>query len=128
LVQRARAGDHVQMSLTERRTNRSSHTSIALARWLDAMAAKHELSGMVLGDNDGLLVAHGVMDVDRAEAVAAVACLDLPRGVDESEMKVLSFEHEGAALVLAGLGNASSIMLENARIGVSRILSERIAA
>jgi hypothetical protein len=116
------------MSQIERRTNRSSHPSVALSRWLDAMASKNGLSGIVLGDDAGLLVAHGVMDVDRAEAVAAVACLGLPEGVDSSEMKVLSFQHEGAALVLAGLGNPSSIQLEDARIGVSRILSERLAA
>lgn len=111
----------------ERRQNRSPFTSIALTRWLDAVAARNGLSGIVLGDDAGLLVAHGAMDVDRAEAVAAIAPIDI--GDVPGAMKVIRFEHDGAPLILAGLGKEPRAeVLLDAQRGVARILSERIAA
>ncbi|MBI2388366.1 MAG: hypothetical protein HYV09_02005 [Deltaproteobacteria bacterium] len=113
---------------SERRRHRSPFTSIALGRWLDAVAARNGLSGLVLGDACGLLVAHGAMDVDRAEAVAAIAPIDSVVDVPGA-MRVLRFEHEGAPLVLAGLGQEPRLdALVDAQIGVARILSERAAA
>ena len=111
----------------ERRSNRSPYTSIALSRWLDAIAARSGLTGLVLGDDAGLLVAHGTMDVDRAEAVAAIAPLDM--GDVPGAMSVVRFDHEGAPLILAGLGKGPHVpALLDAQIGISRILSERAAA
>lgn len=111
----------------ERRHNRSPYTSIALSRWLDAVAARNGLSGLVLGDETGLLVAHGKMESDRAEAVAAIAPIDM--GDVPGAMKVLRFEHEGAPLLLAGLGNLPKLeVLRDAQVGINRILAERIAA
>jgi len=114
----------------DRRHNRSSYTSIALGRWLEAVAARNGLSGLVLGDDSGLLVAHGAMDVDRAEAVAAIApIVPIWSHANDEEMQLLKFEHEGAPLLLAGLGKRpDGKALADAQIGIARILSERIAA
>lgn len=106
----------------ERRTNRSSFTSIALGRWLDAVAARDARGGVVLADARGLLVAHGAIDVDRAEAVAAIACLDLDRS---GEIEVERFEHDGEPLYLCALGAGSTGALAEATAGVRRILDER---
>lgn len=114
------------MMSIERRTNRSSFTSIALTRWLDAIASKHALEGVVLADRSGLLLAHGAMDVDRAEAVAAIACLTVE---STDEIAIHRFEHEGNTLYLCGLGRGRSPnALHRARTGVQRILDERVAA
>ncbi len=109
----------------ERRTNRSPFTAIALGRYLDAVAAREAPHGVVLGDDRGLLVAHGAIDVDRAEAVAAIACLDLASG---DEIVVERFEHDGEPLFLCALGGARAGALAEARNGVRRILDERVAA
>lgn len=113
--------------MVERRQNRSPFTSISLSRWLDSVAAQNGLTGIVLGDDSGLLVAHGSMDVDRAEAVAAIAPLDM--GDVPGAMSIVRFEHDGAPLILAGLGKGPhKPALIAAQTGISRILSERIAA
>jgi hypothetical protein len=112
--------------MIERRRNRSSFTSIALGRFLDSIAAQHALDGVVLADPCGLLVAHGAMDIDRAESVAAIACLPL---VDTEELEIHRFEHDGSMLYLCGLGRRrSSRALRSAQTGVQRILEERVAA
>jgi len=114
------------MMSIERRRNRSSFTSIALARWLDSVAEQHALEGVVLADRSGLLVAHGAMDVDRAEAVAAIACLT---SESTDELAIHRFEHEGDTLYLCGLGRRRSPnALHKARTGVQRILDERAVA
>jgi len=114
------------MMSIERRTNRSSYTSIALTRWLDAIASKHALEGVVLADRSGLLLAHGAMDVDRAEAVAAIACLTVE---STDEIAVHRFDHDGDTLYLCGLGRRRSpSALLKAKAGVQRILDERMAA
>jgi hypothetical protein len=114
------------MMSIDRRRNRSPFTSIALARWLDAVAAKHGLEGVVLADPCGLLVAHGAMDVDRAEAVAAIACLPV---TGTEELAIHRFEHDGETLYLCGLGRRRTpTALERAQTGVQRILDERIEA
>jgi hypothetical protein len=110
----------------ERRQNRSSFTSIALTRWLDAVAAQNALEGVVLADACGLLVAHGAMDVDRAEAVAAIACLT---SESTDELAIHRFEYEGDTLFLCGLGRKRTPnALHRAKNGVQRILDERVAA
>lgn len=114
------------MMSIERRKNRSSFTSVALTRWLESVAEKHDLEGVVLADPSGLLVAHGAIDVDRAEAVAAIACL--PMAASE-EIDVHRFEHDGDTLYLAGLGRSRKhTALRSAQLGVQRILDERMAA
>lgn len=117
----------------ERRTLRSRFTDEALGHWLAAVAARAGLRGIVVADDDGLLLgtAGRGSDWEELAALAASATLD-GEGQGSVEFRgraaaVRAMRFEGYPLRMCALGEAAAAQdaLVEAAAGITRILGAR---
>ncbi|MBN1769617.1 MAG: hypothetical protein JXB32_00015 [Deltaproteobacteria bacterium] len=116
----------------ERRCLRSDDTRTALAYQLAFSAVESGMEGLVLADDQGLLVASSP-STRRPEEIAAYGPLVLDPELlqpdcelaQRDDVSVQCFEHDGSRLFLVGLGGIVShraLVLTRAMRGVCRIL------
>jgi hypothetical protein len=121
------------MAHHDQRRKRSYFKDVALQYWLDAVAKKHELAGLVLADEMGLLVASN-LPRDQAEKVAGVALsqpsfLGLAGEIDGAPLFVHPTQVNRKCYYLCMVGDElSRETLELTDFGVQRILDEKVPA
>jgi hypothetical protein len=107
----------------ERRKQRSEYKDQALGYWLDAVAQEHELSGLVLAEENGLYLASNLPHED-AEAIAARALVSggkRPRGA--TPLKVLPLSgNEPLYLCVLGKKRLTKASQKVVEAGIHRIL------
>jgi hypothetical protein len=122
---------------SERRCLRSEDTRTALAYQLAYSAVQSGMEGLVLSDDQGLLLAASP-STRRPEEIAACGPLaldpDEPLGSElgaRDDVTVQCFEHDGTRLFLVGLGGMVShraVALVRAMRGVCRILRSTVTS
>lgn len=114
------------MFKSERRSQRSAFLGPALELWLSSVATRNELAKMVLADAQGLVVAASERSFE-TDALAAKAPLYIQRE-DQTTIDRFHVDGQPVYLCMVGDGDNCAEAISEARAGIHRILSERVAA
>jgi len=119
--------------MNERRKDRSRFKDVALQTWLDAVAQRQKIDGIVVADAIGLLVAGG-LDLPLAEEMAATAARRTLPGdkevtfVDAAErstvIRSLTWNDELLYVSARGDLTRGRAAIEEAISGIDRILNK----
>lgn len=119
--------------MEERRIDRSRFKDQALQSWLDAVAQRNSVEGIVVGDSTGLLIAAGIAGEAAEEMAVAAASQANP-----SQQEMLVVGEKGSSLFILGMTFEEQLLyvctkgeqadskaaLEEAIEGINRILTK----